>query len=125
MPSSISRNILNRAWLLLLAPFLSALAPVAMAQTCTGPGTERWPIKVSVVEGAKIQNPKSVGLNTLLALEDPLSVKHNDLLFHDALIPAFSNFLNVKEGDILQTTGWRDGGWRFALQTRTRKEALS
>jgi hypothetical protein len=77
-----------------------------MAQTCTGPGTERWPIKVSVVEGAKLQNPKSVGLNALLALEDPPSVKHNDLRFQDARIEPFSNSLNVNEGDILQTTGW-------------------
>src|SRR4029077_442898 len=104
-PRSILRKMLNRAWPVLLVILLSALAPVAIAQTC-GPGTERWPIKVSIVEGAKVQNPQTVRLNALLTLEDPTSVKHNDPRYQDVRIPAFSNSLNVKEGDFLQTTGW-------------------
>jgi hypothetical protein len=85
---------------------IALAAPRISAQTCTGPGTERWPIKVSVPAGADLGNPKAVGLNALLALEDPTGVKHNDPRFQDARIPAFSNSLSVKEGDILQTTGW-------------------
>jgi hypothetical protein len=61
---------------------------------------------VSVVAGADLSHPKTVGLNALLALEDPPGVKHNDSRFQDARIPAFSNSLSVNEGDILQTTGW-------------------
>lgn len=93
-------------------PFVGLLFSIALAtprtsaQTCTGPGTERWPIKVSLPAGADLGNAKAVGLNTLLALEDPTGVKHNDSRFQDARIPAFSNSLSVKECDILQTTGW-------------------
>jgi hypothetical protein len=106
MSRSFARRVLNRLWPVLLAPFLSVIASVATAQTCSGPGTERWPIKVSVVGGVNLQNPKTVGLNALLTLEDPTGVKHNDPRYQDARIPAFSNSLNVQEGDILQTTGW-------------------
>jgi hypothetical protein len=76
------------------------------AQTCSGPGTERWPVKVSLVAAADLSNPKTVALNALLALEDPTGVTHNDPRFQDARIPSFSNSLSVNEGDILQTTGW-------------------
>lgn len=89
--------------LLLFAAFV---APRTFAQMCTRPGTERWPIKVSVPAGADLSNPKTVGLNGLLALEDPTGIKHNDPHFQNTRIPAFSNSLGVKEGEIIQTTGW-------------------
>jgi hypothetical protein len=76
------------------------------AQTCSGPGTERWPVKVSLVAAADLSNPKTVALNALLTLEDPTGVTHNDPRFQDVRIPSFSNSLSVNEGDILQTTGW-------------------
>lgn len=81
-------------------------APQASAQTCHGPGTERWPIKVSVAAGADVSNPKTVNLDALLALEDVPGVRNNDSRFQATRIPAFTNSLNAKEGDILQTTGW-------------------
>ena len=81
-------------------------APSTSAQTCSGPGTERWPVKVSLPDGANLEEPKSAGLNELLALGDPQGVSHNDPRYNAARIPAFSDSLNAKEGDILQTTGW-------------------
>jgi hypothetical protein len=95
-------------WFLFVGLLLSTVfaTPRISAQTCSGPGTERWPVKVSVPVGADLSSPKTVGLNALLALEDPTGVKHNDARFQDARIPAFSNSLSVNEGDILQTTGW-------------------
>lgn len=93
-------------------PFVGLLVSIALAaprtpaQSCTGPGTKRWPVKVSVAAVADLRNPKVVGLNALLALEDPPGVKPDDPRFEDARIPAFSNSLSVMEGDILQTTGW-------------------
>lgn len=56
------------------------LAPRISAQTCNGPGTERWPIKVSVPGNANLDQPKSTGLNELLRLEDPPGITHNDLV---------------------------------------------
>jgi hypothetical protein len=101
-------RILKAIWLPFVALlFSTALAsPRSSAQTCSGPGTERWPIKVSVVAGADLSHPKTVDLNALLALQDPPGLKHNDSRFQNARIPAFSNSLSVIEGDILQTTGW-------------------
>ena len=103
---------LGRPRKILWLPFVALLFSITLptyptsAQTCSGPGTERWPVKVSVIAGADLSNPKTVGLNALLALEDPTGVTHNDPRFQDARIPSFSNSLSVNEGDILQTTGW-------------------
>lgn len=111
MSPSLPRKMLNRSWPVLLAPLLSILPPVAMAQTVATaqnckPGTERWPVKISVVDTAKLQSPKAVGLSALFTLEDPQGVKHNDPRYQEARIPAFPNSLSVNEGDILQTRGW-------------------
>lgn len=89
-----------------LTVLATLLTPFVAAQTCSGPGTERWPIKVSVPEVANLDKPKVAGLNELLALADPQGITHNDPRYQEARIPAFANSLNVKEGDILQTTGW-------------------
>ena len=99
----------RRRYFLLSAILLvaaSCLAPTIAAQTCTGPGTERWPIKTSVPDGTDLAQAKPVGLKDLLSLTQPNDVKHNDPRFQDARIPNFSNSLNVKEGDLLTTTGW-------------------
>jgi hypothetical protein len=85
---------------------LLAIVPAANAQSCNGPGTERWAIKVSLPASPNLDKPKSVSLNDLLILEDPKGVTHNDPRYDKSRIPAFTNSLNVKEGDILQTTGW-------------------
>jgi hypothetical protein len=111
MSRSILGRVLNRAWPVLLAPLFPLLAPVAMAQTAAtakscSQGTERWPIKVSVADGANLQTPKTVGFKALFTLEDPTGVTHNDPRYQEARIPAFPNSLSVKEGDILATTGW-------------------
>ena len=73
---------------------------------CTGPGKERWPIKTSVPEGANINRGKPIPLPALLALEDPPGVTKNDSRYDSRLIPPFPNQLQVKEGDIVSTTGW-------------------
>lgn len=89
-----------------LTLFSFVMTPGLFAQTCSGPGTERWPVKVSLASAANPDKPKTVALNDLLALGDPPGVTHNDHRYQDARIPAFSNTLNVEEGGILQTTGW-------------------
>jgi hypothetical protein len=89
----------------LLATYLW-LAPAASPQTCSGPGHERWPIKTSLPAAADLTNTKRVALNDLLSLAPAPGVKHNDARYADARIPAFGNSLNVKEGDLLTTTGW-------------------
>jgi hypothetical protein len=81
-------------------------APRAGAQTCNGPGTERWSIKVSLAPNPNVSSPKTVSLTDLLSLADPPGITHNDPRYDKSRIPAFTNSLNVKEGDILQTTGW-------------------
>jgi hypothetical protein len=82
------------------------MAPVAEAQTCNGPGTERWPVKVSLANDANPDKPKSVDLASLFSLDDPPGISHNDSRYQNARIPEFSNSLKVNEGAILQTTGW-------------------
>src|SRR5260370_11677054 len=83
--------------------FLTDAASIS-APTCSGPGTERWPIKTSLPAGASIDKPKSVSLKELLALADPGSITHNDPRYQETRIPAVSNALNIKDADILQTT---------------------
>jgi hypothetical protein len=98
------RPIASFSFLCLLAFF--AAVPAAKAQSCNGPGTERWAIKTSLPANPNVDSPKIVALSDLLALDDPKGVKHNDPKFDKDRIPAFTNSLKVKEGDIIQTTGW-------------------
>jgi hypothetical protein len=100
-----SKSIISIETVLLFALILSA-APPARAQTCNGPGSERWAIKVSLPPSPNVSSPKTVSLTDLLSLADPPGITHNDPRYEKARIPAFSNSLNVKEGEILQTTGW-------------------
>lgn len=96
---------LTRAILFGLA-FQFVASAHALAQTCDGPGKERWPIKTSVVDSSKLSPSKTIGLNDLLALAQPAGVNNDDARYADARIPAFTNSLNVKEGGIIRTTGW-------------------
>ena len=96
-----------------LRPILIALAVLticvsasAQAPACNGPGKERWPIKTSVPDSGNLSASKKIGLNDLLALAQPAGVKHNDSRYASARIPAFTNSLNLKEGDLVRTTGW-------------------
>jgi hypothetical protein len=73
---------------------------------CVKPGVERWSIKTSVPEGTDLDHSKFIPLNKLLKLEDPPDVGNKDKRYQNAIVPAFSNPLNVKEGDIVTTTGW-------------------
>jgi hypothetical protein len=72
------------------------------------PGTSRWPIKTTVPAGANLERPRDVPLVTLLALGTVPGVKGNDPRYQAQRIPAeaFDNFLGLKEGDIVRTTGW-------------------
>jgi hypothetical protein len=81
-------------------------ATISAQSTCNGPGKERWAIKTSLADGTDITHSKKIGLNDLLALVQPAGVTNNDPRYSDARIPTFSNSLNVKEGDIIRTTGW-------------------
>lgn len=83
-----------------------SLAPFTTAQTCSGPGKERWPVKTSLAAPAAQNRGKSIKLTDLLAVAQPSGVRHDDPRYSDARIPAFSNSLGVKEGDLITTTGW-------------------
>jgi len=85
---------------------LLSLAPQATAQTCSGPGKERWPVKTSLAAPVSASQAKAIKLSDLLALELPPGVKHNDARYADARIPSFPNSLGEKEGDLITTTGW-------------------
>ncbi|HUL14762.1 MAG TPA: hypothetical protein VLV88_02105 [Terriglobales bacterium] len=85
---------------------LGVSASGASAQTCNGPGSERWVIKTSLPPNPNVDSPKTVALTDLLALAPAKGVTNNDADFEKARIPAFPNSLNVKEGDVLRTTGW-------------------
>jgi len=79
----------------------------AAAQTCNGPGKARWPIKTSLPDGTTATaSGKTIALAKLLALPAAPDVTDNDKRFQDTRIPAFDNSLNLKEGDLVTTTGW-------------------
>lgn len=75
------------------------------AKSPVHPGTERWPIKTSVPDGANLDHAKTVSLDDLLALKDVANVAKNDKRYQDARIPEAAA-ANLKEGDIVTTTGW-------------------
>ena len=83
-----------------------SFVPLATAQTCKGPGQERWPVKTSLPAPATASQPKPVRLADLLALAQAPGVQHDDPRYQDARIPSFSNSLGVNEGDLITTTGW-------------------
>lgn len=90
------------AAILLAAPFCHAQTHTP---TCSGPGTERWPVKTTVPSGTDFTKAKKVAFNDLLALAQPTGVEHNDPRFQKDLIPKFSNSLDVREGDLIITAG--------------------
>src|SRR5713226_2246012 len=70
------------------------------------PGEKRWGIKTSLAAHADVSHPKQVGFIDLLGLEDAPGVTKDDSRYQSALIPAFANPLNLKEGDIVSVSGW-------------------
>lgn len=110
-PGGVIVNVGRRLALLIpvfasLLLVLLSFAPPASPQSCNGPGHERWPIKTSIPAKVDLSKSKEVALADLLALPQAPGVKHNDSRFANDRIPAFDNSLNVKEGDLLTTTGW-------------------
>jgi len=98
-----------RTYKLLIASVVigSMVSVGAAAQTCNGPGKARWPIKTSLPTGTSASGSgQTIDLGKLLALPAPPGVKDDDERFQDARIPAFNNDLQVKEGDLVTTTGW-------------------
>ena len=86
--------------------FLSVSVSAVTAAAPLKPGVERWPIKTSVAPGADLAHPKQIAFPDLVSLEDPPGVTHNDSRYQSNLIPPFENSENLKEGDIVSTTGW-------------------
>jgi len=98
---------INRRTLFILVLLVLGTAVQTVAtQHQIKPGVERWPIKTSVPPGADITTGKSVAYADLVKLDDPPGVQKNDHRYQAARIPSFPNQLGVKEGDILNTTGW-------------------
>lgn len=98
-----------RTYNLLVASIVicSVASLTAAAQTCNGPGKIRWTIKTSLPAGTNASaSGKKIDLGKLLALPAAPGVKDKDARFQDARIPAFSNDLQVKEGDLVTTIGW-------------------
>jgi hypothetical protein len=85
----------------------SVAALATASPTCDGPGKARWPIKTSLPDGTRANSSgKKIALATLLKMPIAPGVKDNDARFQDKLIPAFDNDLDLKEGDLVTTTGW-------------------
>jgi hypothetical protein len=70
------------------------------------PGVERWPIKTNEPATANTAHPKAVPFGDIIQLADPPGVTKNDHRYQSTLIPPFADSLNMKEGQIVQTTGW-------------------
>lgn len=76
-------------------------------------GSSRWPIKVSVPDGADLDHPIEVPLANLLSLDPPESVKHRDGgeggVLEDRRIEAPVHVASgaiLHEGDIIATSGY-------------------
>jgi hypothetical protein len=71
----------------------------------------RWPIKTTP---HKKTGPLTVELSDLINMPDPPGVTMNDSRYETALIPAFTNPLGIKEGDLVKTEGYM---YLVALET--------
>ena len=63
----------------------------------------RWGIKTSANLHQQVHE---VAYGDLIALKIPPGVRDNDARYDDALIPAFDNPLQAKEGDLISITGY-------------------
>lgn len=91
---------------LLTVLLLLVLGPSAFPQQTTHPGKERWPIKTSVVDDAKVSKGKLIAFSTLAALPEPVPpVKKNDKRYQSNLIPKASG-AKIAEGDMVRAKGW-------------------
>lgn len=87
--------------------FLALTSASLAAQHRTKPGVERWPIKTSLPDGTDVKHSKHVSYTDLAKFSDPEpAVAKNDHRYQSVRIPAFSNPLGVKEGDLLTVTAW-------------------
>jgi hypothetical protein len=75
------------------------------AQEQDKPGTERWSIKTSIPDAAKLDRSTAVDLSELLVLPDAHGVTKNEQQYQSARIPAVKN-ARFSEGDVIRTTGW-------------------
>jgi len=77
------------------------------AQTCDHPGSKRWVLKTALKQGASARRGTFVELTDLLRLPDPPDADELDhAAFATTLAPAFSNTLNLGEGDLIEVEGW-------------------
>jgi len=72
---------------------------------CSGPGKQRWPIKVSIPADANIAAPITVPFGQFIGISDPGGIKPDDSRFETVRIPDVING-KYKEGQIVSTTGW-------------------
>ncbi len=114
-----------------LFPLILLMPLLASAQTCQGPGKERWPVKTSLAAGAALGHATPVALSALMALPGPGGVRHDDPRFENRVIPPFPNSLHVREGQLLRTTGWlylvalEKGDCDFHLQISPQSHTLN
>lgn len=66
----------------------------------------RSSIKSSVPPGADLTRAKTLSISDLVSLPEPPGVQKNDPRYEKMRIPAFTNPLGVKEGDIVKVSGW-------------------
>jgi hypothetical protein len=66
------------------------LTTLAFAQDFKS-GVERWPIKTSVPQGAKLDKPQTIDYADLVKVDDPPGVTKNDHRYQDKLVPEFPN----------------------------------
>ncbi len=85
---------------LLVCTFLLLAASVHAAQLpCEKPGVERWPVKITVPDGAK---HKTMTLNDALKIQRLTDVKKNDKRYQDDRIMDQP----VKEDEMVTISGW-------------------
>lgn len=63
----------------------------------------RWPLKTVP---AKKTHARTENLNDVITMPDPPGVTMNDSRYESTLIPAFTNTLNLKEGDLVKVEGY-------------------
>lgn len=91
---------------LLVVCLLLMFGRVVFAQKAMHPGVERWPIKTSVVNDAKVSKGKAIAFPEFAAFPDPAPpVKKDDKRYQAKLIPSNSG-AKIKEGDMVTLKGW-------------------
>ena len=84
---------------LICLSLIAGVAASAASLPCVKPGTERWPVKISLAEKAKT---KSMSLADALALPKLPDVAKNDKRYASTRIPSEP----VAEGTLVTLSGW-------------------